>query len=108
MRPPTTATTPPVAPSGSGCVEPPSGSGWLPEIPLVQWERKKDGAVEAWHTPTPNAPRRERTYLKRVGKRLQAEWWALPEGQRRAIIAQWVNQQREEKGITISPEQAPR
>ena len=77
----------------------PSGSGFdLPAIANIVWEAKPDGSIEAWHTPRPGAPRRERTYLKRVGKRLLAEWAALPDDQRRAVVEQWVSEQRREKG----------
>jgi hypothetical protein len=105
--------TPP--PSGSGYAEQTSGSGYieksssyddddspfaLPAIPGVQWEWKSDGSGEAWHTPRPNAPRRERTYLKRVGKRLLAGWEALPEAERRAVVAAWIAERLAEKGIS--------
>jgi hypothetical protein len=87
------------APSGSGSAKPPSGSGSLPEMAGVQWEWKSDGAVEAWHTPRPKAPRKDRIYLGRVGVRKLAEWQRLPASERLATVAAWVADRRAGKGL---------
>lgn len=84
---------PPTVPSDR-----PSGSGWV-ELPHLVWEWKTDGAVEAWHSPRPKAPRKERTYLGRIGVRKLAEWQALPTMQRRAAVVTWIQQKRTEKGV---------
>lgn len=90
----------PETPSGSGSEVKPSGSGWLPEIDGVLWEWKKaEGAVEAWHTPAPRAPRKQRTYLKRAGVKLLAEWQAMPGERRREVIREWIEAARRQKGF---------
>jgi hypothetical protein len=76
----------------------PSGTGWH-EVPNLVWEWKTDGSVEAWHSPRPKAPRKERTYLGRLGVRKLAQLERLPEAERLATVAQWVADRRAEKGI---------
>jgi hypothetical protein len=88
-------------PSGSGGQETPSGSGLLPAIGNIQWEWKPDGSAEAWHAPQGiTSPRKTKTYLGRVGKRLLAEWEAMPPDERFAIVTRWIADRRTEKGIT--------
>ena len=90
----------PVLPSGSGSSELPSGSGCLSTIAGIQWEAKPDGAFEAWHAPLGNeAPRRTKTYLGRVGVRLLRQWGTLADGERRAVVADWVSEKRKGKGL---------
>lgn len=72
-------------------LEVPSGTGGLPEIANIQWEWKKDGGVECWLLPRPNATRRERVYLKRAGKRQLEKWQSLPRIERNKVIRQWVS-----------------
>jgi hypothetical protein len=65
-----------------------SGSGFsLPDLVDIQWEKRTDRpGFSCWHTPQgTNASRQTKTYLGYVGKRLLAEWEALPDDQRRAV-----------------------
>lgn len=72
--------------------------GFLPELPRIRWEPNRSGGWEAWHVP-PGAQRRKGcTYLGYVGKKLLAEWEALPATQRRAAVVTWIQQKRLEKG----------
>ncbi len=68
-------------------------------MPGLVWEWKADGSVEAWHSPRPKAPRKERTYLGRLGVRKLAQLQRLPEAEQLATIAAWVADRRAEKGI---------
>lgn len=77
----------------------PPGTGGLPEIANIQWEWKKDGAVECWLLPRPNASRRERVYLKRVGKKQLEKWLSLPRVERNKVIRQWVSFARMSKVV---------
>ena len=85
---------------GSGYSSKRGGSG-LPTLHNIQWEQKTDRpGFAAWNAPQGNnAPRNTKTYLGYVGKRLLAEWLAMPMDERRAVIAQWVADRRKEKGI---------
>ena len=69
----------------------------LPDFPGIQWEWKDDGSAECWATPRPTAPRKERTYLKRAGKRLLQEWATLPREEREKVIGEWVSLARMSK-----------
>ncbi len=69
----------------------------LPDFPGIQWEWKDDGSAECWATPRPNAPRKERTYLKRAGKRLLQEWAILPREKRHQVVSEWVSLARMRK-----------
>ena len=39
------------------------------------------------------------TYLGYVGKKLLAEWLAMPPDERRAMVEGWINERHAEKGI---------
>ncbi|NOT62680.1 MAG: hypothetical protein HOP19_20935 [Acidobacteria bacterium] len=68
----------------------------------LQWEGRTDRpGIEAWHAPQGNnAPRNTKTYLGYVGKKLLAEWEAMPADERRAVVVEWIAERRTEKGIT--------
>ncbi len=101
--------TPSVKPSGSGYgntppvadASQPSDKDELHVLEKVQWEAKADGSFEAWHAPNGSkSPRKEKTYLGRVGKRLLAKWGAMPPDERRAaVVAEWIADRRREKGM---------
>ena len=46
-----------------------SGSGQLPELENVQWEKTNKGGIEAWHVPLGVTARKGKTYLGFLGKR---------------------------------------
>lgn len=73
----------------------------FPSIIGVQWESKSDRPGWcAWYAPEGNqAPRNTKTYLGYVGKKLLAEWLAMPPDERRAMVEGWINERHAEKGI---------
>lgn len=95
--------------SGSGSTPKGSGSGSVPRVPdgcplppfeNLQWEANAKGGWEAWHAPEgSNAPRKSKTYLGYVGKKLLAEWLTLPKAERLTTVAAWVDGRQREKGI---------
>lgn len=87
--------------SGSAVKRGGSGSDTLPALPAIQWEKRTDRpGFGCWHAPEgPQAHRNTKTYLGYVGKKLLAEWLALPEGERLASITGWVATRRTEKGL---------
>lgn len=97
---------------GSGLAEKCGGSGSeqdlpsdcpLPALDGIQWEKRTDRpGYAAWHAPQgATAHRNTKTYLGYVGRRLLAEWAALLDDQRRAVVEQWVSERRAEKGISL-------
>ena len=91
--------TPPVA--GPPNNPPVAGSDCpLPDFPGIAWELDRDGGWECYHAPEgKRAPRRTKKYLGRVGKRKLAEWERLPNDQRHAVVAAWIQEKRTEKGV---------
>ncbi len=87
---------------GSGSVQKRGGSGSnsLPPLPGIQWEKRTDRpGFSCWHAPQgAKAHRNTKTYLGYTGKKLLAEWLALPEAERLASMAAWVVDRRREKG----------
>ena len=57
----------------------------------IAWESDRDGGVEAWLSPHPRAPRKQRTYLKRIGKRLLQQWQSLSDEKREQAVVEWVS-----------------
>jgi hypothetical protein len=100
-KPETKASTEKRGGSGSTEKRGGSGSGSLPPLPAIQWEKRTDRPGYAcWHAPEgAQAHRNTKTYLGYVGKQLLAEWLALSESERLAIITAWVVDRRREKGI---------
>ena len=90
-----TISTPEKAPK-----QPPGSGQNLPELRQVSWERDRDGAIEAWHTPPGVTHRNGKTYLGRLGKRRLAELDKLPTDDRRQVVADWIREKRTGKGIT--------
>lgn len=88
---------------GSGSVVKRGGSGsdTLPSLPDIQWEKRTDRpGYGVWFAPDgPQAHRNTKTYLGYVGKRLLAEWEALPESERLTTISVWVADRRAGKGV---------
>lgn len=80
--------------SGSGSKELHSGSGSIPDIPGVAWERHAKGGLEAWHAPAGKAtPRKQKVYLAYVGKRRLS---GSPDQ-----IREFVQAKAREKGIEL-------
>lgn len=71
----------------------------LPSFKDHSWEGKADGSWESWHAPAKARKREERVYLGRVGKKLLANWLALPVTQRRKVAGAWIEAKRKGKGI---------
>lgn len=93
----------PEIPTGGGypdeSTDNPPEAGNLPILDGVQWERKRDGALEAWHSPDGKRNRAGKTYIGRIGKRQLASWEAKPPAQFRALISEWISEKRMKKGI---------
>lgn len=78
---------------------PPEAGKELPAISGIQWERKKDGALEAWHSPDGNRNRAGKTYIGRIGKRQLVEWEREDAATFRQLLVAWVAEKKAAKGI---------
>ncbi len=97
-NPPTRRKTyPPVAVEPA---PPPVAGRELPEIAGIQYERKNDGSIEAWHTPEAGKRNRAgKVYLGRIGKRLLTAWSKLSPDDARAAVVAWIAEKRAAKRI---------
>jgi hypothetical protein len=68
----------------------------LPLLPDIQWEKRTDRpGFSCWHAPEgAQAHRNTKTYLGYVGKKLLAEWLALPKAERLVTVTVWVAERR--------------
>jgi len=73
--------------------------GELPKVLYIAWDYKKDGSVEAWHSPEGIKTRAGRTYIGRIGVRAREEWSQLSPAELSAATDQWVAEKRAAKGL---------
>lgn len=74
---------------------PPVAGRELPDVEGIQYEHKKDGSIEAWHTPVNGIRNRKgKTYLGRIGKRLMASWQELPPPEFQSAVTAWIAEKR--------------
>lgn len=96
-------TAAPLHPPGAGATNNPPAhppeAGGLPDLPDIQWERKRDGSIEAWHAPEGKGQRNRtgKTYLGRIGKRQLNSWESLNPADRQEAIHTWTEQKRTAK-----------
>lgn len=76
-----------------------SGSGQLPELENVQWEKTNKGGIEAWHVPLGVTARKGKTYLGFLGKRRLTELFQLSDQEVVEMLTDWIAGKRAEKGI---------